>query len=78
MKVPLGSIRSVCMTFTYLLLRLDSELSISVEPRNMKQEQVWVVLRKQKDTVWKTGQVWLGLVSEFKVLKYFKTNFKTQ
>ena len=55
------------MTFTYRLLGIDSELNISVEPRNMNQEQVWFVPGEQKDTVWKTGQVWLGLVAEFKV-----------
>jgi hypothetical protein len=67
MKVPLDRIRGVCMTFTYRLLGIDSELNISVEPRNMNQEQVWFVPGEQKDTVWKTGQVLLGLVAEFKV-----------
>ena len=57
------------MTFTYRLLGKDSELAISVEPKNMAKEQVWMVSEPQKDTVWKNGQVSLGLVTEFRVRK---------
>ncbi len=59
------------MTFTYRLLGKDSKLDISVEPRNMNREQIWLVKDPQEDTVWKTGKVSLGLVTEFRVNKYF-------
>jgi hypothetical protein len=57
------------MKFTYRLLGKDSERDISVEPRNMNKEQIWLVKDPQPDTVWKTGQVSLGLVMEFRVRK---------
>ena len=57
------------MTFTYRLLGKDSKLDISVEPRNMNREQVWLVKDPQKDTVWKHGRVSLGLLTEFRVRK---------
>ena len=59
------------MTFTYRLLGKDSKLDISVEPRNMNREQIWLVKDLQEDTVWKTGKVSLGLVTEFRVGEYF-------
>ena len=67
MKAPFDRLRGVCMTFTYRLLGMDAELSISVEPRNMKKEQLWLVKNPQKDAVWKTGKVSLGIVTEFRV-----------
>jgi hypothetical protein len=70
MKVPLHRVGGMCMKFTYRLLGKDSELDISVEPRNMNKEQIWLVKDPQSDTVWKTGQVSLGLVTEFRVRKH--------
>ena len=58
------------MTFTYRLLGKDSELAISVEPKNMAKEQVWLVSEPQEDTVWKNGQVSSGLVTEFRVIMF--------
>lgn len=69
MRVHLDRVRGLCMTFTYRLLGKDSELAVSVEPRNMNKEQVWLVRGPNKDTVWKTGQVSLGPVVEFRVRK---------
>ncbi|CAB4020929.1 G- coupled receptor GRL101-like [Paramuricea clavata] len=57
----------MCMTFTYRLLGKGPELDISVEPKNMNKEQLWLVKDSQNDTIWKTGQVSLGLVTEFRV-----------
>ncbi len=71
MKVPFNRVRGVCMTFTYRLLGKDSKLDISVEPKNMNREQIWLVKDPQEDTVWKTGKVSLGLVTEFRVNKSF-------
>ena len=59
------------MTFTYRLLGKDSKLDISVEPKNMNRELIWLVNDPQEDTVWKTGNVSLGLVTEFRVNKSF-------
>jgi hypothetical protein len=67
MKVPSDRVRGVCMTFAYRLSGKDAELNISVEPKNMNREQVWFVPDQQKDIVWRTGQVGLGLMTEFKV-----------
>ena len=67
MKVPVDRLRGVCMTFTYRLLGIDAELAISVEPRNMKKEKLWLLKAPQKNTVWKTGKVSLGIVTEFRV-----------
>ena len=69
MKAPLDRVRGMCMTFTYRLLGNGPELDISVEPKNMNKEQLWLVKDQQKDAVWKTGQVSLGLVTEFRVRK---------
>jgi hypothetical protein len=69
MKAPLDRVRGMCMTFTYRLLGKGPELDISVEPKNMNKEQLWLVKDPQKDAVWKTGQVSLGLVTEFRVRK---------
>ena len=57
----------MCMTFNYRLLGMDAELDISVEPRNMKREKLWLVKGPQKSAVWKTGKVSLGIVTEFRV-----------
>jgi hypothetical protein len=55
------------MSFTYRLFGTGSELVISVEPKNMKKEQLWLVKQPQENAVWKTGKVSLGIVTEFRV-----------
>jgi hypothetical protein len=67
MKVPSDRVRGVCMSFTYRLFGTGSELVISVEPKNMKKEQLWLVKQPQEDAIWKTGKVSLGIVTEFRV-----------
>ena len=71
MKVLFDRVRGVCMTFTYRLLGMDAELGISVEPRNMKKEKLWLVKDPQIIAVWKTGKVFLGIVTEFRVSIFF-------
>ena len=55
------------MVFTYRLLGKKSELGVVVEPKNMEREELWQINHHQKDTIWKIGQVSLGLVTEFRV-----------
>ena len=57
----------MCMHFNYRLVGKNSELAISVEPRNMDVEMLWFVKGPQGNKFWKNGQVSLGLVSEFRV-----------
>ena len=57
------------MLFTYRLLGKHSKLGVVVEPKNMKKEDLWQVNHHRKSTIWKIGQVSLGLVKEFRVSK---------
>ena len=67
-KVPSNSIKGLCMLFTYRLLEKHSKLGVVVEPKNMKKEELWQISNHhQKNTIWRIGQVSLGLVTEFRV-----------
>ena len=57
------------MRFNYHVLGKDSELTIYVKPRNMNKRKLWSVKGPQENEFWKTGQVSLGLVSEFRVIE---------
>ena len=56
------------MTFAYRLLGNLPGIEVAVEPRNMDKEMLW---RDEKlrgdDQLWKKGQVFLGISSEFRV-----------
>ncbi|XP_028395519.1 uncharacterized protein LOC114519568 isoform X2 [Dendronephthya gigantea] len=67
MNVLFERVRGVCMHFNYRLFGKDSELEISVEPRNTAIERLWSIKDSQGNEFWKSGQVSLGLVSEFRV-----------
>jgi hypothetical protein len=67
MNASLDGVRSACMNFSYRLLGRESNIDIWVEPVNMKKERLWSVTGTEENNSWKGGQVFLGLVSQFRV-----------
>ena len=67
MKSSLVGVRGVCMNISYVLLGQKSQIDISIKPENMKPEHVWSVKSVRESNPWKSGQIFLGLVSLFRV-----------
>lgn len=67
MNASLGSVRETCMNFSYHLSGQGTQIDVWIEPRNMDKERLWSVKSANATNSWKSGRVFLGRVSKFRV-----------
>ena len=67
MKTSLDSVRETCMDFSYYLSGQGTQIDVWIKPRNMNNERLWSVRSVNPTNSWKSGRVFLGRVSQFRV-----------
>ena len=67
MKSSSDGPRSVCIMFSYRLLEKFTEIKLSIQSRNKSEEDVWQVRSLKNSRIWKRGQAFIGIPSEFRV-----------
>jgi hypothetical protein len=58
----------VCLQFTFRITGQQTEMSVVIERKGMTGELLWKVNGLRYGSGWKEGRVWLGIVSQFRVL----------
>ena len=58
----------VCLQFNFHLTGQQTQMSVLIERKGNAEEILWKLDGLQRDTVWKEGRVWLGVVSQLRVL----------